>query len=381
MTTEPGVSVVIPVYNRSRLLPDAIESVLGQSMSDFEVIVVDDGSAEDIASVVRPYRDRVRLVRTEHGGVAHARNVGMRLARGRYLTCLDSDDRLYPYALDLQVRLLERFPAAAFVCAEMSGFDDHGFFERYHLQRYHRSAYRHPQLTYDRMFSTSLVLSDAVTVPARLLADEPTAASRRVYLGNIFDTYLLHLVICQNSVLMRREAALEAGDRNPRVRHWQEVDYLLRITRRHDVCFVDVPTYQLRYHDDQESSATGTARAYRWMRKQQILLRVVRRHALADAAYYRAHRRPIDRRLAHLHRAAAVPMLLQPDAAAGRRYVACAARHIRRAAAYGHPAPALALAALMPAPLRQVLVRTIESLRQWRWRALARLHAGQAVFA
>lgn len=382
MSGEPAVSVVIPVFNRAALLPEAIDSVVAQTLPDHEIIVVDDGSTDDIAAIVRPYGDRVRYLRTTHGGVAHARNVGVGAARGRYLTCLDSDDRLYPYALELQVRLLDRYPEAAFVCAEMSGFDDHGFFERYHLQQYHQSAYRHRDITYARIFARSLPLAGAVPVPERLRLDDPHAGARRVHLGNVFDTYLLHLVISQNTVVMRREVALEAGLRNPRVRHWQEVDYLFRITRRHPICFVDVPTYQLRYHDAQESGGSGAAGTFRWMRKQQILLRVVRRHALADADYYRAHRPAIDHQLAHLHRAAAVPMLLQPPrASAPRRYRRCAVGHLRRAAAYGHPSRLLELAALMPSPLRHVAVRSLQSLRQWRWTAQAWLRPRQAVFA
>ena len=92
----PRVSVVIPTYNRGNLIGQAIDSVLAQSYSDFEIIVSDDGSTDDTAARVARYGDRVRYVRTANGGVAHARNVGTREARGDYLAYLDSDDRYYP---------------------------------------------------------------------------------------------------------------------------------------------------------------------------------------------------------------------------------------------------------------------------------------------
>src|ERR1700741_4506685 len=121
MTAAPTVSVVIPTYNRALLIRQAIDSVLRQTFSDFEIIVADDGSTDDTEAVVRSYGDRIRYLRVPHGGISHPRNAGMAAARGRYFTFLDSDDLLYPYALELETRLLERFPAVAMVCAEMTG--------------------------------------------------------------------------------------------------------------------------------------------------------------------------------------------------------------------------------------------------------------------
>ena len=368
MTSQPLVSVIIPTYNRAAMLVEAIDSVCQQGLGDCEIIVVDDGSTDDTEVRVGAFGDRVRYVRTTRGGVAHARNVGARHAAGRYLTFLDSDDRHYPYTIALQLRLLEQFPHVALVCAEMSGFDDHGFFERYHLQRYHRSAYRDPAVTYDRIFATAMSLSEAVAVPESLLRIDALAGRRGVYLGNVFDTYLLNLILCQNSVMIRRDVAATMGERNTSVRHWQEVDYLLRITRHHPICFVDVPTYQLRYHAGQVSGTAGADGVYRWIRKQQILLRVVERHAFEDADYYQTHRQQIDRYLAHLHRAVAVPMLLCTSPAwAPRRYVTLARRYLSACVRYGYRPWAVQLASRAPRPLRRLIVGGLESARETRW--------------
>jgi glycosyltransferase involved in cell wall biosynthesis len=347
------------------MVGEAIDSALQQTVSAAEIIVVDDGSTDETEARIREYGDRVQYVKTTQGGVAHARNLGMRHASGRYLTFLDSDDQLYPFALEVQTQLLDRFPEVALVCSEMSGFDSRGIIERYHLKTYHRSAYRNPAITYDRIFSSSLSLPAAITLPDVLLNEDPTASSRKVYFGNVFDTYLLNLVLCQNSVMFRRSVLETAGDRNVAVRHWQEVDYLLRITRRHEICFADVPTYKLRYHDGQISTTANANGRYVWMRKQQILLRVVRRHALADRDYYVRHQRKIDAHLAHLHRAVAVPMLLQDGALPRRRRAARMARlYLSRCARYGHPARGLSLAARVPTPFRAAAVQVVESCRQ-----------------
>lgn len=90
----PTVSVVLPTYNRSAVLPRAVASVLGQTFGDLELIVVDDGSTDGTESAVMATGDpRVRLVRLAHrGGAPAARNVGIALARGRYIAFQDSDD-------------------------------------------------------------------------------------------------------------------------------------------------------------------------------------------------------------------------------------------------------------------------------------------------
>ena len=94
-------SVVIPTYNRAELLRRACDSVLTQRWRDLELIVVDDGSIDDTAAVVDALADeRVRYSRCEHRGVSATRNEGARLARGRYLLFLDSDDVALPSWLE-----------------------------------------------------------------------------------------------------------------------------------------------------------------------------------------------------------------------------------------------------------------------------------------
>jgi glycosyltransferase involved in cell wall biosynthesis len=105
------VSVVVPSYNASRHIREALESVLGQTYSSFEVIVVDDGSKDDTAAIVADYsrRDsRIRLVSQPNSGVGAARNRGMAEASGEFIAPLDADDIWYPEKLEKQVGSLER---------------------------------------------------------------------------------------------------------------------------------------------------------------------------------------------------------------------------------------------------------------------------------
>ncbi|CQR52980.1 MULTISPECIES: glycosyltransferase family 2 protein [Haloferax] len=106
----PTVSVIIPTYNRADALPRAIDSALDQTLSDVEVIVVDDASTDDTASVVTAYDDpRVNyLVHETNRGGSAARNTGIADASGDYIALLDSDDEWAQTKLERQVETLER---------------------------------------------------------------------------------------------------------------------------------------------------------------------------------------------------------------------------------------------------------------------------------
>lgn len=106
----PRVSVIIPTCNRAHFLQEAVESVLNQTFHDFELIVVDDGSTDCTPYVLRKWEDRIRWVRQENSGVSRARNVGIRAARSRYLSFLDSDDLWLRKKLENQVAFLDANP-------------------------------------------------------------------------------------------------------------------------------------------------------------------------------------------------------------------------------------------------------------------------------
>lgn len=111
METSPAVSVIIPAYNAAKYIARTLASAIGQTYTHFEIIVVDDGSTDATAAIVQHFceRDaRVVLIRKENGGVATARNAGIRAARGEFIAPLDADDVWYPEKLQAQVDLLSR---------------------------------------------------------------------------------------------------------------------------------------------------------------------------------------------------------------------------------------------------------------------------------
>jgi glycosyltransferase involved in cell wall biosynthesis len=105
-TGGPTLTIVIPSHARPHLLPDAIESALSQTMSDLEVVVVDDGSPEPVRLAADP---RLRLVRLPVArGNGGARNAGLSVARGRWLTCVDDDDVMLPHLAEVSLEAAER---------------------------------------------------------------------------------------------------------------------------------------------------------------------------------------------------------------------------------------------------------------------------------
>jgi glycosyltransferase involved in cell wall biosynthesis len=111
----PGISVIIPAYNHARFLPQAIESVLAQTLLPAELIVVDDGSTDDTPQVLARYSECVRYIRQQNRGVSAARNTGAAVAMGDYLAFLDADDEWLPHKLEMQMARFTNEPELGLV--------------------------------------------------------------------------------------------------------------------------------------------------------------------------------------------------------------------------------------------------------------------------
>ena len=124
----PRVSVIMPVYNGEKFVGEAIESILNQTFSDFELIIIDDASTDGTLEVVRKFPDgRIRIIRNhENIGIARSRNKGLREAQGEYIAVHDSDDISYPERFELQVKFLDNHPEVAAVGSWYVVIDENG---------------------------------------------------------------------------------------------------------------------------------------------------------------------------------------------------------------------------------------------------------------
>jgi glycosyltransferase involved in cell wall biosynthesis len=202
------ISVVIPCYNQAHFLSEAIQSVLSQSYTDFEVIVVDDGSTDDTAEVALGYvaaDRRVRLIRQENRGLAGARNRGLAASRGEYVVFLDSDDRLVEEALEVGVRELASHPECAFVSGHYRPISADG---------------------------------DPYAVPRRARIDEDH------YLALLRDNY----ISMPASVMYRRWVFEEVGGFNGSVDAAADWDLYLRVARRFPIFHHGEVVADYRWH-------------------------------------------------------------------------------------------------------------------------------------
>jgi len=292
MRTDPRVSVIIPTYNRARLLPKAINSVLNQSYKNVEIIVIDDGSNDDTKLVIAPYVNKIRYLRTDHRGAAHARNTGMRTATGKYIAFLDSDDTYRPYKLAIQVPFIEVHPEIGMVCTEFSGDYDNGYVEEYHMRNYHpiwiEKGWRYEDVFTEKGKFTSDCTDDSIPY----------------YIGDIFQYVLMSTILPSNTALFPRAILETVGLQDETIRSGQDYEFIVRICKHYRVAFLNIPTYILLYHGKQLSNR------YQYKKKQKILyeidegdlfLKVVMDWAYKDKAYYERNRESVDRRLSEIY--------------------------------------------------------------------------------
>ena len=115
---EPIVSIVMPAYNAGAYIEEAIHSVLTQTFTDWELIIVDDGSKDNTAEVVAEHLadKRIQYIKQENRGASSSRNVGIRQSKGRYIAFFDADDVWLPDKLTKQMAIFKKYPATG-VCS------------------------------------------------------------------------------------------------------------------------------------------------------------------------------------------------------------------------------------------------------------------------
>lgn len=240
-----SVSVIIPTYNRSRLLSEAIESVIRQDVTDceLEVIVVDDGSTDNTADVVKSFGPRVRYIYQKNRGAGVARNHGIEVARGEWIAFLDSDDRWLPHKLSLQFRMLEAFREYRAVHTNFYTFSEQRIIIEnglgYWLECFNGKASMKWLDIYTQEYDARRVLS--ATGPK---VHTPVT----VYGGNLFGPLLKAPCAACWTLLVAREQL------TPEVRFaesyptWEDYWFFCRLSEACDLLFLDTPTAENRAH-------------------------------------------------------------------------------------------------------------------------------------
>jgi len=218
----PKVSVIIPTYNRAHYLKSAVESVLSQEYSDFELIIVDDGSTDGTKELFEGYGDRLIYFRQERAERSAARNKGISMAKGEYVAFLDSDDVWFPDKLQRQVPILDGAPHSVVLT--------HG-----------------PKQTVDADLNPLSASEDGT-----LRSDDSVLVKRETYEG-----YLRSHRIFTSTILIRRSGLLEAGSYDTAINGREDLDLYLRLLLLgYEFAFYPGPPlikYRLDGHKDDSS--------------------------------------------------------------------------------------------------------------------------------
>jgi glycosyltransferase involved in cell wall biosynthesis len=210
----PLVSVIIPTYNRGWIVQEAIGSVLEQDFADYELIVVDDGSADDTAAILTVYGSTITVLNQPNRGVSAARNRGIAAASGQLIAFLDSDDLWLPRKLSTQVEFFKNHPDTVISQTQ---------------ERWIRNGVRVNPRQRHHKFS-----------------------------GMIFEHSLALCLVSPSAVMLKKSLFDEVGVFDEQLPACEDYDLWLRISCRYPVHLIDAPLVIKRGgHADQLSRAAG----------------------------------------------------------------------------------------------------------------------------
>ena len=246
----PEVSVIIPTYNRCAMLLEAIDSVLAQSVTAFELIVIDDGSTDGTAEHLKRFGKSIRIERIEHGGPAAARNRGVALAHAPLIAFLDSDDLWAPTKLERQL---------AFMCA-----------------------------------NPACVISQTDEIWIRNGRRVNPGARHRKRAGDIFIDSLRTCLISMSATMMRTDLFRSLGGFDEIMLAAEDYDLWLRILIDHEAGLLDEPLVTRRGgHPDQTSATTPAIDRFRILALTKLLaddrLSPMRRAAVVEVLAEKCH--------------------------------------------------------------------------------------------
>lgn len=209
MSDTPLVSVIIPAYNRADYLPETLDSLQVQTLQDFETILVDDGSTDGTADLVRARPEPIHYIHQDNAGPAAARNRGLSEARGQFVAFLDSDDLWRPRFLEVAVQRLRSDPTADIAFCRFLTIDDQN----------------------------------------RIL----NGHGKRAFSGDITARLFASTFITTPSVLIRREVINQVGGFNSSLPTNEDYDLWLRLSLKHRFSYIDEPLCLRRSHPGTQS--------------------------------------------------------------------------------------------------------------------------------
>lgn len=223
----PTISIIIPTYNRSALIKETVNSVLGQTFSDFEILVIDDGSTDNTKQIIDEIKNnRIKYFHKNNGGVSSARNLGLKNAQGQFICFLDSDD-LWP---------------ADFLQSMMTNLQANPEYGASYCMR-------------------TLLFEDGTTQPSY---------QKEIFFSGQVTAKLFEKTFIQTSAICFRKKVLEGLFFDKSLTNGEDVDFWLRVSTR--TKFLFVPDVQIKYRQ-QPASAENPVFGIKYCSRVRVLER------------------------------------------------------------------------------------------------------------
>lgn len=207
MKKRPLVSIIIPTYNHAQFLPDAVESVLSQTYSNWECIIVDDGSTDNTEEIVQNYLNRDTRIKylslTRNRGLSAARNVGIKESEGKYLVFLDADDYISPTKIEKEVKVLENHPEVGWV------------------------------------YEKSLIIDEKSKQVIQRLPEMALKPNEKPPEGRIFYKLLGRNLMPVNAVMIEKKIVESVGLFDESLKSYEDWDLWLRVAVKYDIKFLN----------------------------------------------------------------------------------------------------------------------------------------------
>ena len=337
------VSIVIPTYNRAYCLGRTIDSVIDQTCTDWEALIIDDGSTDDTRRFIAErygHDPRIRYIYQANGGVSHARNTGIRESKGTHVAFLDSDDLWKPWKLAAQLEGLRRHPEAGMIWTDMEAINPDGVVTDPRHLRTMYSAYRFFQL--ETLFTTHEPFEDA--------AFSESEGPVKLYVGDIYASMIMGSLVHTSTVLLRKDRLDQVGGFDESLKlSGEDYDFHLRTCKYGPVALLEVASIQYQTgrgdHLSRRSDATARnflvtlekaiaddraerrfppasvrrilAEAHGWLAEEEFKLN--RSGAARSHAFQSLVRRPLQPRLVALMGMASLPQGLRNALKSGYR--------------------------------------------------------------
>lgn len=273
------VSVALVVYNGSKDVRAAIDSVLTQTYRPLELVAVDDGSTDGTWDILQSYGDRIVAIRQRNGGLPAARNTAMKHARGEFIALMDHDDICMPERVAVQVAFLKQNPEVGLCCSDFSAFNDKGPIEASHIATYYSQCSA-------AKGGVAALYPQAGTFDVTALVPTPHegAAQTPYYKGDVYDALVFGNFVHPPTVMVRASVARKVGAFDPQARTTCDWDWNVRVSRHCHVGHVHRALLDYRRSPSQMSGLQHRASGH------QITLEVAQRMVDRDPSLMQRHR-------------------------------------------------------------------------------------------